>query len=101
MDRHCDYPPVRCRAGKECACWQIWQASRGPAFPLVLLFGADRVHSGYIVYPVFLSCRESASYFGEAGGDRTRDHKVKSLVLYQLSYRLVSKRFADNPFIVH
>ncbi|GEM_PF-457590 len=26
---------------------------------------------------------------GEAGGDRTRDHKVKSLVLYQLSYRLV------------
>ena len=24
---------------------------------------------------------------GEAGGDRTRDHKLKRLVLYQLSYR--------------
>jgi chromate transporter len=30
------------------------------------------------------------------GRDRTRDHKVKSLVLYQLSYRLDSKCLPDN-----
>ena len=26
-------------------------------------------------------------YFGEPGGARTRDHRIKSAMLYQLSYR--------------
>ena len=29
-----------------------------------------------------------AGYFGEPGGARTRDHRIKSAMLYQLSYRL-------------
>ena len=39
---------------------------------------ANRVHSGYISYSVSLSCSEIAGNFGEAGGDRSRDHKVKA-----------------------
>jgi hypothetical protein len=27
------------------------------------------------------------TYFGEPGGARTRDHRIKSAMLYQLSYR--------------
>ena len=30
-----------------------------------------------------------SDYFGEPGGARTRDHRIKSAMLYQLSYRLL------------
>ena len=29
----------------------------------------------------------SSSFHGEPGGSRTRDHRIKSAMLYQLSYR--------------
>ena len=38
------------------------------------------------------TCFESgliAEGYGESGGARTRDHRIKSAMLYQLSYRLV------------
>ncbi len=31
--------------------------------------------------------------FGEPGGNRTRDHRIKSAMLYQLSYRPTSNSF--------
>lgn len=36
--------------------------------------------------------RFSATDNGEPAGTRTRDHRIKSAVLYQLSYRLGAKR---------
>lgn len=30
---------------------------------------------------------KNVRYFGEPGGARTRDHRIKSAMLYQLSYR--------------
>ncbi len=33
------------------------------------------------------SCRTRGERSGETGGARTRDHKLKRLVLYRLSYR--------------
>ena len=35
--------------------------------------------------------------FGEPGGARTRDHRIKSAMLYQLSYRLVESEGGSTP----
>ena len=46
--------------------------------PMVSVNGISQAHSRAQVFETF----------GEPGGARTRDHRIKSAMLYQLSYRL-------------
>jgi hypothetical protein len=67
------------------------------ADPVVL--AATKVHQRYTRKRRASIETKQARYFGEPGGTRTRDHRIKSAMLYQLSYRPNARRWMKRRSI--
>src|SRR5436190_3799889 len=59
-----------------------------------------RVHHRYTEHGRLLTNAKHTRCFGEPGGARTRDHRIKSAMLYQLSYRPDGEGKRRNSSIV-